>query len=271
MQDGAGPWYVNKLCRKPNRANVNDLRDLQKSFHQDADERRYLNRLKNPFIERKEKVLADTIAREMSGGGVEVLEVGCGEGSNYAYLSRRVPGLRYHGLDISANKIAFLKETHKEVNAVCGDASNLPFPSANFDMVICRDILHHLDHAREDLMSEAMRVLKPHGRVLLLESNGNTILNRIFRILYPVERGMKNSTPEKIMSLCSSHGVTRVIPLEPSFLIRAVAFVIGWPEGMLRYVYYPLYAVAVIWERIWEFFAPKSAWTYSMYSMKQKV
>ncbi|MBX0288135.1 class I SAM-dependent methyltransferase [Halomicroarcula sp. F28] len=54
--------------------------------------------------------------------------------------------------------------------AVLGDARSLPFDDGVFDAVIGRRFLHHVpDGDRADILQEAHRVLKPGGRVVLVE------------------------------------------------------------------------------------------------------
>lgn len=54
--------------------------------------------------------------------------------------------------------------------AVLGDARSLPFDDGVFEAVIGRRFLHHVPEAdRSDILREAHRVLKPGGRVILVE------------------------------------------------------------------------------------------------------
>ncbi|WP_324663659.1 class I SAM-dependent methyltransferase [Haloarcula sediminis] len=54
--------------------------------------------------------------------------------------------------------------------AVLGDARSLPFDDGVFEAVIGRRFLHHVPEAdRPDILREANRVLKPGGRVILVE------------------------------------------------------------------------------------------------------
>jgi len=54
--------------------------------------------------------------------------------------------------------------------AVVGDARSLPFDDAAFDAVIGRRFLHHVPEAdRPTILAECRRVLKPGGRLVILE------------------------------------------------------------------------------------------------------
>ncbi|MBE2221100.1 MAG: methyltransferase domain-containing protein [Anaerolineae bacterium] len=55
------------------------------------------------------------------------------------------------------------------VSTDVADAENLPFPAASFDVVTCRIAAHHFgDNGR--FLSEAARVLKPGGRMALVDN-----------------------------------------------------------------------------------------------------
>lgn len=57
-----------------------------------------------------------------------------------------------------------------EKPAVAGDARSLPFEDGTFDAVIGRRFLHHVPAAdRRTIVEEAHRILKPDGRLVILE------------------------------------------------------------------------------------------------------
>lgn len=56
----------------------------------------------------------------------------------------------------------------ENVAFIQGDAEALPFPDASFDLVTCRMAAHHFPHPAH-AVREAARVLKPGGRLLLLD------------------------------------------------------------------------------------------------------
>src|SRR5829696_3874957 len=80
----------------------------------------------------------------------EVLEVAVGTGRNFPFYPE---GVRLTGLD------ADLRE---------GDAQELPFPDASFDAVVCTLSLCTIPDDRR-AVAEMKRVLRPRGRLLLLD------------------------------------------------------------------------------------------------------
>jgi SAM-dependent methyltransferase len=84
--------------------------------------------------------------------GASVLDVGAG---NMPYRSLLEAGGRtYTAVDIEGPA------------PVIGRAEDLPFPDASFDVVVCFQVLEHLD-SPEQAVREFFRVLRPGGRVLL--------------------------------------------------------------------------------------------------------
>jgi len=239
------------------------LSGIQREFHRRADAKRFRNRLDNPFLRPKERRLALLIGGQLPPGGGRMLEVGCGEGSNLSYLRRVQPQARLIGLDFSIQKVAFMKEQLAAV-AACGEADRLPFRDASFDLVLCRDLLHHVNRARDGVMSESFRVLRPHGRLVVVESDGRAMLNRIFRALVPAEKGMRDSTPDKLMTLGRRFGRTRLDYIEAGLMLRALAFPLGWPKGWARFLVAPVYLAALAWEWFFRWAVPKNRWSYMM-------
>jgi ubiquinone/menaquinone biosynthesis C-methylase UbiE len=101
--------------------------------------------------------------------GLRVLELGCGLGTDGLQFARH--GAHYVGLDLTANATRLAK-LHLDVegesgNTSRGDAENLPFCDASFDIVYSHGVLHHTpDTARA--FAEIHRVLKPGGRATIM-------------------------------------------------------------------------------------------------------
>lgn len=89
------------------------------------------------------------------------LDLGCGVGSNFEILnkySNRVSGIDFSqkAINYCATKpYSFLKKM---------DATRMSFKSESFDLIICSDVLEHLDDKKA--ISEISRVLRPGGLLL---------------------------------------------------------------------------------------------------------
>jgi ubiquinone/menaquinone biosynthesis C-methylase UbiE len=122
----------------------------------------------------REKVLR--LARLASGESV--LDVGCGTGTLAIAAKRHVGSTgAVHGIDASPEMIARAakKATNARVEVFfkMALAEALPFPDAQFDLVLTTVVLHHLPRsARQACASEIRRVLKASGRVLAVDFGG---------------------------------------------------------------------------------------------------
>jgi ubiquinone/menaquinone biosynthesis C-methylase UbiE len=111
--------------------------------------------------------------------GESVLDVGCGTGTLAIAAKEYVgPTGTVYGLDASPEMIARAdKKARKagvEVVFKNAFAQALPFPDAQFDVVLTTMMLHHLPRqARQELAGEMRRVLKPGGRVLAVDFGGS--------------------------------------------------------------------------------------------------
>jgi SAM-dependent methyltransferase len=99
-----------------------------------------------------------------------VLDVGCGLGSEVAYLS--AAGWHAVGIDLSGPAIRQARQLHPAAFAGClfarADALNLPFAAGSFALAIDRGCFHYLAPERwPRYAAEVHRVLQPGGRLLL--------------------------------------------------------------------------------------------------------
>ena len=70
------------------------------------------------------------------------------------------------------------RPSHHRLHAICADGLSMPFPSGHFDVVFCGFGFRNFDD-QEKALREIHRVLKPNGRLLILE---------FFRPINPITR-----------------------------------------------------------------------------------
>lgn len=102
--------------------------------------------------------------------GSRILDLGCGKGRFAAHL--RALGAEVIGLDRSAAMLAGTSG----LDRVRGSASRLPFAGSSFDAVIAIEILEHLPPMGIDpAISEVRRVLRPGGRLAIVDKNAGAL------------------------------------------------------------------------------------------------
>jgi len=99
----------------------------------------------------------------------EVLEIGGGQGGLTALL---YPQAQITNIDLDPKYANAPCNQQEKVHFICGDATNLPFDNESFDVVTMFDVIEHVpDHQKA--ISEALRVLKPKGFLLVSTPNEN--------------------------------------------------------------------------------------------------
>lgn len=99
---------------------------------------------------------------------MNILEIGCGPGALAEALHRWYPKAHIVAIDRDSNFIAFAKENVSGVDFLEGDATNLPFTEASFDMVISNTVQEHVEP--NAFWGEQKRVLKKGGVCLCLSA-----------------------------------------------------------------------------------------------------
>ena len=97
-----------------------------------------------------------------------ILDVGGGTGLPAALWP---DGAFYVCLDIDPIKLAGFRRKRRPGTPVCGDATRLPLRSGSLDLVVCKNVSHHLsDNDVAGLFRECARVLKTGGRMLFMDA-----------------------------------------------------------------------------------------------------
>ncbi|MFH1187028.1 MAG: class I SAM-dependent methyltransferase [Candidatus Levyibacteriota bacterium] len=90
-----------------------------------------------------------------------VLDVGCGEGFTLNKLKEKKIGETYQGIDYSKEAIGIGKKLYPFLNLKQGDIYKLPYENNSFDLVICVEVLEHLENSEKGL-KELIRVSKKY-------------------------------------------------------------------------------------------------------------
>lgn len=106
----------------------------------------------------------------------EVLEIALGTGRNLSFYPEDV---RLTGIELSPEMLEIARrrarELEREADLRSGDAQDLPFRDASFDTVVCTLGLCTIPDDRR-AVTEAARVLRPGGYLLLLEHVRSPVL-----------------------------------------------------------------------------------------------
>jgi 2-polyprenyl-3-methyl-5-hydroxy-6-metoxy-1,4-benzoquinol methylase len=129
--------------------------------------------------------------------GRTVLDAGCGVGYGSAMLARAGAG-EVVGLDLSATAIEAAREAAPaNASFVVGDVHALPFAAGRFELVVCFEVIEHVE-SQDDVIAELARVLAPGGVLAISSPN---------RDVYPAgnPHHLHEYVPEELRSAVSAH------------------------------------------------------------------
>jgi len=115
----------------------------------------------------------EVLARLGPVAGLDVLEIGCGDGRNYVEMARR--GARVTGVDVSDAQITLARQRVEAagvpVRLLRADAADLSLlPDAAFDAIVAIYVFPYVE-AMADCLAECTRLLRPGGRLIFAQDH----------------------------------------------------------------------------------------------------
>jgi ubiquinone/menaquinone biosynthesis C-methylase UbiE len=124
---------------------------------------------------REKQFREETLRQAAIPANAAVLDVGCGTGTLALMVKRQTGGQgKVFGIDASPEMIQVAQDKASwqklDVNFQQGVIEALPFEDTRFDIVLSTLMFHHLpDNLKNRGLAEIYRVLKPGGRLLIVD------------------------------------------------------------------------------------------------------
>ena len=127
-----------------------------------------------------------------SSAAQEILDIACGTGDFSIAIARAMaPGSRVTGLDLSEGMLAVMRSKlaagglDDRVTCVQGDSEAMPYADASFDCVTIAFGIRNFEH-REVALREILRVLKPGGKLVILELSvpANPVVRWFYKLYF---------------------------------------------------------------------------------------
>jgi ubiquinone/menaquinone biosynthesis C-methylase UbiE len=145
-----------------------------------------------------------------------VLDVGCGTGSLAVLVKTLYPAVQIVGVDPDPRGLEIARRKAEAVGLSIkfdrgfGDA--LGYPDASFDRVLSSMMFHHVpDEEKPRMLREVRRVLKPGGRLELLDFDGpdGGLHGALGRLLHSHAR-LRGNSEDRVLRLLTEAGFTSV-------------------------------------------------------------
>lgn len=167
-----------------------------------------------------------------------VLDLGCGTGSLAVLVKRLYPTVTVIALDPDARALARARakagRASVDIRFDRGFADALPYPDDSFDRILSSMMFHHLDEGdRRSMLREARRVLRPGGRLELLDfaGPGSRSQGPLGRLIHAHHR-LSGNDEASILGLLRTAGFTapRRVRDEATIFGRLAWFTAAAPE-----------------------------------------
>jgi ubiquinone/menaquinone biosynthesis C-methylase UbiE len=151
-----------------------------KSFYE--NEGLEANRYASPYFwerryHQKKASLVKVILKNALRQGDIFLDAGCGSGE-LSLVAKNLGG-NVISLDLSKS---YLNRVSKSIGTrLCASVSSLPFKSRSIDIVVCADVIEHVDDY-EKVLSELSRVF---GRLIIITTPCEGIIRRVYKWFFP--------------------------------------------------------------------------------------
>jgi ubiquinone/menaquinone biosynthesis C-methylase UbiE len=96
--------------------------------------------------------------------GKSLLDAGCGEGLSIKNIKKERQFSRIYGIDLSLPAIKLANKINTQSMFIQGSVLNLPFKDESFGVVICLEVLEHLEKPEQGLRE----ILRVTSRYILL-------------------------------------------------------------------------------------------------------
>lgn len=120
-----------------------------------TDKKKYTLKINSLFIKNFMNKFTDIFSKNSYES---ILDIGCGEGAVLNYLNKKfkLPS-DCHGIDLSEKEIEMAKKNIPFCTFKTGSIYELPYENNRFDLVICTEVLEHLENPLK-AMEEISRV-----------------------------------------------------------------------------------------------------------------
>jgi len=139
-----------------------------------------------------------------------ILEVGCGNGTQSIYIYENYKPASLTGVDINTHNIELansINGSHQHLEFAVDDAQQLSnIPDNSVDVLLCIESAFHYPD-KEKFMRQVTRVLKPNGRFLIADILSRSYKNRYFLEKWKRKMSFHHWTEEDYMKTFEKNGL----------------------------------------------------------------
>lgn len=109
------------------------------------------------------------LRKKLGNSDARLLDLGCGDG-RLAPMWQAVMGAEAYGLELSPQAVQTAQQMFPFLRYTQGDAVNTGYDDSYFDIVVCQEVLEHIEEQNR-LVNECNRIIKDGGYLVLTTPN----------------------------------------------------------------------------------------------------
>lgn len=127
--------------------------------------------------------------REVKKNPKNILDVGSASGWFLHELKKKFANTDCTGIDVYKKAIDYGKERYSNIELLKGDAHKIPFKDASFEVIVCCEVLEHVENP-EAVIKEMKRVLKKNGSIIIEIDTGNWLFKFVWFFWTNLRKGV---------------------------------------------------------------------------------
>ncbi len=109
------------------------------------------------------------IRRQVNDENTKLLDLGCGDGRLVPFW-QAITGADAYGLELSPKAVDTAQQLYPGIKYTEGNAIQTTYPASNFDIIICQEVMEHIEQ-QNALIKECARITKTYGWLVLTTPN----------------------------------------------------------------------------------------------------
>jgi ubiquinone/menaquinone biosynthesis C-methylase UbiE len=198
----------------------------------------YDSYMKKVTFGREHVLREETVDLAQVKAGDCVLEIGCGTGTLTLAAKRKAGAAgKAFGIDVIPGMIELSQrkaaEANEDITFQLGSIDDIPFPANQFDVVMCSFMIFHMpETVRRKGIAEIHRVLKPQGRLLVLDMAlpSQPLPRAIAKMLFG---GMLEHELQELRPLMEASGFSNIEIAPAKFRVLGLS-VLSYARGSAR-------------------------------------
>lgn len=163
------------------------------------------------YLKVKADVLIELLSSQHQKAPVELLDVGCGNGTMHPFLLSSPLPIQVTGIEVASQFVAVARENNPAAKYETYDGTRLPYVSGSFDAAVAICVMHHVPRAGWALfIDELSRVVKPGGLVAVFEHNPFNPLTLYVVKTCPIDRDAVLLRPGRLVGLMRDAGLAAI-------------------------------------------------------------